>query len=82
VSYDDNQKTSVGKKLAQALVVALCLVGLYSLYGAVRQAREDYTNFRKIVVWVYQKQAQEEAARQRQAQQRQQAPPSSDLPDK
>jgi hypothetical protein len=61
---------TVGKRVVQGVVVALCLVGLYGVYGAFVQAREDYSNFRKIVIWVYQKQAQEAEYLKRQAAQK------------
>jgi hypothetical protein len=52
------------KRFFRGCVVALALVGLLGLIGGVQQAREDYSNFRKIVTWVAIKQQQEELARQ------------------
>lgn len=60
------------KKIGYALIVAMCLLGLYTLGSAVIQLREDYSNFRKIVVWVAQKQALDAQQAQRAQQQRQQ----------
>jgi Sec-independent protein translocase protein TatA len=60
------------KKIAGAAVVIVALIGLYTLYSAGRQAVVDYQNFRKIVLWVAQKQNQEAQALQRQQQQQQQ----------
>jgi len=67
------------KKIAGAAVVIVALIGLYTLYSAGRQAVVDYQNFRKIVLWVAQKQNQEAQALQRQQQQRaqQQAAPAA-----
>lgn len=61
------------KKVGIALVVVFSLLGCYSAYSFGRQLVTDYQNFRKIVIWVAQKQQQEEFARQR-AQQQPQAP--------
>lgn len=55
------------RKFAAALIVIFALFGVYGAFGIVSQAREDYSNFRKIVQWVAIKQQQEELARQRQA---------------
>lgn len=54
-------------RLAAAVLVVFALVGMYVTYGVVQQVRVDVDNFRKIVLWVAQKQAQEELARQRAA---------------
>jgi hypothetical protein len=64
------------KLIGYGLLTVICLLGLYTLGSAALQAREDYSNFRKIVLWVAQKQAQEAEYAKRQAQQRpvQQAP--------
>lgn len=60
----------MAKKVAGAAVVLAALIGVYTLFGAAAQLRTDYQNFRRMVIWVAQKQAQEEQARQRQEQQR------------
>jgi hypothetical protein len=59
------------RRLGIAAVVALSLIGAYGVIGFARQLHTDYQNFRKIVVWVAQKQQQEEQARQRAMQQQQ-----------
>jgi hypothetical protein len=58
------------KVIGYGLAVVVFLLGLYTLGVGVIQAREDYSNFRKIVLWVAQKQAQEAEYAKRQAQQR------------
>lgn len=60
------------KKIGYGLIVVMCLLGLYTLGAGIIQLREDYNNFRKIVVWVAQKQALEAQQAQRAQQQRQQ----------
>lgn len=68
----------MGKKLVAGLVIALTLIGMFTVYSVGRQLTVDYQNFRKMVIWVAQKQ-QEELARQRALQQ---APkPQSVLPE-
>jgi hypothetical protein len=65
------------KRFLAALFVAFGLIGVYAVGSGVLQLRTDYQNFKKIVVWVAQKQLQEEQARQRQLQtQQRQAPPA------
>jgi hypothetical protein len=58
------------KLIGYGLLTVICLLGLYTAGSAALQAREDYSNFRKIVLWVAQKQAQEAEYAKRQAQQR------------
>ncbi len=58
------------RKIGYGLGVVVFLVGLYTLGSAAVQAREDYSNFRKMVLWVAQKQAQEAEYAKRQAAQR------------
>lgn len=57
------------RKFAISLFVVFSLLGLYSTYDAGQQLVIDYQNFKKIVLWVAQKQALEEQQRQRQQQQ-------------
>jgi hypothetical protein len=63
----------IAKKFAWAAVGLFAVLGLLTVYSAGKQAVTDYQNFRKIVIWVYQKQAAEEQQRQRQLQQQQRA---------
>lgn len=70
----------MSKRIGGALVVVLALLGLYQAASFGVQLRTDYQNFKKIVVWVYQKQAQEEAARQRQQAQRAVPTPAAPAP--
>ena len=62
------------KLIGYGLLTVVCLLGLYTLGSAALQAREDYSNFRKIVLWVAQKQQQEAEYAKRQAAQKQAAP--------
>ena len=58
------------KLIGYGLLVVICLLGLYTAGSAALQAREDYSNFRKIVLWVAQKQQQEAEYAKRQAAQK------------
>ena len=62
------------RRILYGLVAVLALIGVVAIGSFGLQLREDYQNFRKIVVWVAQKQALEQQQLQRQQQQRQQAP--------
>jgi hypothetical protein len=57
------------KKFVVSIVVVFSLLGAYSAFAAGQQLVVDYQNFKKIVLWVAQKQALEEQQRQRQQQQ-------------
>jgi hypothetical protein len=62
------------KVIGYGLGVVVFLLGLYTIGAGAIQAREDYGNFRKIVLWVAQKQAQEAEYVKRQAAKQQAAP--------
>jgi nitrate reductase gamma subunit len=68
------------KIIGYGLLTIVVLLGLYTTYSGAMQAREDYSNFRKIVLWVAQKQAQEAEYAKRQAAKQAQAPMPAPAP--
>ncbi len=67
------------KTTFRGLVGAAALIGLYAIGSFGVQLKTDYDNFKKIVIWVAQKQVQEAQAAQR-AQQQQRAAAQAPTP--
>jgi hypothetical protein len=68
------------KMIGYGLLTVVFVLGLYTVYAGGMQLREDYSNFRKIVQWVAQKQQQEAEYAKRQAAKQAQAPAPAPAP--